>query len=139
MELKQAEQHILSDVFPSAATFPGLSDHSWKKQTFKAGDTLFKPGQPSNRFVLLGQGTIRVQLQNDQERNLLLYRIEPGQLCIHSLINLIMMKISAISLLRKLMDGCAGRKRSSFINGWTVPVSFSTGYSTILVPASNRL
>ncbi|OOZ00536.1 Crp/Fnr family transcriptional regulator [Solemya velum gill symbiont] len=89
MELKQAEQHILSDVFPAAAKFPGLDDHNWKKQVFKAGDTLFKPGQPCNRFVLLGQGAIRVQLQNDQGRSLLLYRIEPGQLCIHSLINLI--------------------------------------------------
>jgi CRP/FNR family transcriptional regulator len=39
--------------------------------------------------MLLGNGIVRVELQNPQSRSMVLYRIEPGQLCIHSLINLI--------------------------------------------------
>jgi CRP/FNR family transcriptional regulator len=39
--------------------------------------------------MLAGAGSVRVDVQNPQGRSITLYRIEPGQLCIHSLINLI--------------------------------------------------
>jgi len=89
MELKMADQSALSNLFPEVGNIQDLSSYSWKKQSFRKGETLFKPGQPCNRFMLLGKGVVRVELQNFQSRSMLLYRIEPGQLCIHSLINLI--------------------------------------------------
>ncbi len=89
LELKIAEQKVLSNVFPVVKEMPELNHYDWKKQAFNQGDVLFKPGEPCNRFMLLGKGQVRVELQNPQGRAMLLYRIEPGQLCIHSLINLI--------------------------------------------------
>jgi len=89
LELRMAEQDILSNIFPEVADIQELSSYSWKKQSFHGGEVLFKPGQPCNRFMLLGKGTVRVELKNTQNRSMLLYRIDPGQLCIHSMINLI--------------------------------------------------
>ncbi len=89
VELKIAERKVLSDVFPNVKTMPQLVDYQWKKQSFSKNDILFNPGLPCNRFMLLGKGTVRIELQNEQTRAITLYRIEPGQLCIHSLINLI--------------------------------------------------
>ncbi len=89
LELRMADQSTLSNVFPEIAEMQELSSYSWRKQSFHKGETLFKPGQPCNRFMLLGKGVVRVELKNSQSRSMLLYRIDPGQLCIHSLINLI--------------------------------------------------
>ena len=89
LELKLAEQQVLSNVFPEVSSIPDMENYSWKKQSFKHSEVLFKPGQPCDRFMLLGHGVVRVELQNPQSRAMVLYRIEPGQLCIHSLINLI--------------------------------------------------
>lgn len=85
----RAERKVLSDLFPLALELPQLSDYQWKKQVFKRGDILFRPGKPCERFMLAGAGRVRVDLQNPQGRSITLYRTEPGQLCIHSLINLI--------------------------------------------------
>lgn len=89
LELKIAEHKVLSDVFPVVKEMPELNNYNWNKQSFHRDEVLFKPGQPCNRFMLLGKGRVRVELQNPQGRSMVLYRIEPGQLCIHSLINLI--------------------------------------------------
>ncbi|MCK4708331.1 MAG: Crp/Fnr family transcriptional regulator [Gammaproteobacteria bacterium] len=89
LELKMADQSALSNLFPEVGNIEGLSSYSWRKQSFHKGDTLFQPGQPCDRFMLLGRGAVRVELKNVQLRSIVLYRIEPGQLCIHSLINLI--------------------------------------------------
>ncbi len=88
VELKIAEQKVLSNVFPVVKEITELGDYDWKKQAFHRGEVLFRPDEACNRFMLLGKGQVRVELQNPQGRALLLYRIEPGQLCIHSLINL---------------------------------------------------
>jgi len=88
-ELKMAEQGTLSNLFPDLANLQELTTYQWKKHEFRKGDPLFKPGQPCDRFMLLGEGSVRVELQNKQLRTMLLYHINPGQLCIHSLINLI--------------------------------------------------
>ncbi len=88
-ELIMADQGTLSDVFPEIDKMDELSSYDWKKQSFYKGEVLFKPGQPCNRFMLIGKGVVKVELQNNQLRTMLLYRIDPGQLCIHSLINLI--------------------------------------------------
>ncbi len=89
LELVMADQSTLSSIFPEMTDIHELSDYSWKKQSFTKGEILFKPGQPCYRFMLLGKGEVKVELQNTHDRSMLLYRIDPGQLCIHSLINLI--------------------------------------------------
>ncbi|MBL7004331.1 MAG: Crp/Fnr family transcriptional regulator [Gammaproteobacteria bacterium] len=89
LSLKIAERKVLSDVFPEVKSMPELNDYAWNKQVFKKNDVLFRPLKPCNRFMLLGSGCIRIELQNTLTRSITLYRIEPGQLCIHSLINLI--------------------------------------------------
>jgi len=88
-ELKMAEQGTLSNLFPDIVNMQELSTYQWNKQQFRKGDSLFRPGQPCDRFMLLGKGNVRVELKNNQLRTMLLYHIDPGQLCIHSLINLI--------------------------------------------------
>lgn len=87
--IRPGERKILSNLFPATQEIPELGDYKWKTQKFEAGDKLFTPSQPCNRFMLLASGTVRIELQNPQARSILLYRVEPGQLCIHSLINLI--------------------------------------------------
>ncbi len=89
LELKIAERKVLSDVFPEVKKLPQLHNYQWKKLVFKKNDILFMPEKPCNRFMLLGSGRIRIELQKSNTRAITLYRVEPGQLCIHSLINLI--------------------------------------------------
>ncbi|MGB5602117.1 MAG: Crp/Fnr family transcriptional regulator, partial [Gammaproteobacteria bacterium] len=89
LEFKLADRKVLSNVFPEVSSIPDMQNHRWKKKRFSRNEVLFEPGQPCNRFMLLGNGVVRVELQNPQSRSMVLYRIEPGQLCIHSLINLI--------------------------------------------------
>ena len=89
LELKLADREVLSNVFPEVSSIPDLERYQWQKKMFSKDEVLFKPGQACDRFMLLGRGSVRVELQNPQARSMVLYRIEPGQLCIHSLINLI--------------------------------------------------
>lgn len=88
-QLKRADQTTLTKIFPAIEQMDELTAYAWQKQSFQQDDVLFKPDQPCTRFMLLGHGKVRVELQSQQARSMLLYRIEPGQLCIHSLINLI--------------------------------------------------
>lgn len=89
LELKIAERKVLSNVFPEVKKMPQLNNYKWRKQIFKKDEILFTPSKPCNRFMLIGNGTIRIELQKSDTRVITLYRVEPGQLCIHSLINLI--------------------------------------------------
>lgn len=89
LEFNMMEQGVLSNVFPEITHMPEVESYSWRKHSFHKNEAVFTPGQPCHRFMLLGSGILRVELQNPQGRSVVLYRIEPGQLCIHSLINLI--------------------------------------------------
>lgn len=89
VELKMADHEVLSNVFPVVKDLPELENYAWRKQVFHPGEVIFEPGKPCNRFMLLGKGKLRIELRNPQGRAVVLYRIEPGQLCIHSLMNLI--------------------------------------------------
>jgi CRP/FNR family transcriptional regulator len=46
-----------------------------------AGQRIFVPGTPCRQFVLLLQGCVRVQILSPQGREIVLYRLEPGQAC----------------------------------------------------------
>jgi CRP/FNR family transcriptional regulator len=49
-----------------------------------AGGTLFDAGQPCRGFPLLLEGSVRVAKGSRSGREILLYRVEPGQACILS-------------------------------------------------------
>lgn len=89
VQLSLADHRVLSSVFPVIRELPELEAYPWRKQLFKRGDRLFKRNKPCERLKLLGYGSVRVEVQNAQERSMLLYRIEPGQLCINSIFSLL--------------------------------------------------
>ncbi len=59
---------------------PGLREFSAPK-----GATIFQPGQPCPGFVILSEGTIRVTLAGPSGREVVLYRVRPGEVCLQTL------------------------------------------------------
>lgn len=45
------------------------------------GTVVFEPGSPCSDYLMLMAGQIRVEIINDQGREIVLYRVEPGQGC----------------------------------------------------------
>lgn len=52
--------------------------------TASKGDILFSPGAPCAGFVLLDSGTIRVSLTARNGREVVLYRVSPGDICLQT-------------------------------------------------------
>lgn len=50
----------------------------------KRGDVLFQPGQDCPGFVILDKGTIRVTLTAANGREVVLYRVTPGSVCLQT-------------------------------------------------------
>jgi CRP/FNR family transcriptional regulator len=50
--------------------------------TAPAQQRLFAPGTPCRQFLLLLEGRVRVQILSPQGREIVLYRLEPGQACL---------------------------------------------------------
>ena len=48
------------------------------------GTVLFSPGQPCPGFVVLKSGTIRVSLTSANGREVVLYRVHPGDICLQT-------------------------------------------------------
>ena len=48
------------------------------------GKTIFQPGQDCPGFVLLSKGTIRVTLTGPSGREVVLYRVQPGEVCLQT-------------------------------------------------------
>lgn len=87
--IQPPEWTVLSNLFPGIHHLPELSRQRWMQQNFDAETTLFEAGQSCQRFVLLGAGNIRIQMTKSRSRRMTLYRLTPGQLCLHSIMNLI--------------------------------------------------
>lgn len=47
-----------------------------------AGTTLFGPGSPAERFVVVLSGTVRVEQVGEGGRSIVLYRVGPGESCV---------------------------------------------------------
>ncbi len=47
-----------------------------------AGTVLFRPGTPCSQYLLVVTGRVRVQITGDNGRQVVLYRVEPGQACV---------------------------------------------------------
>lgn len=50
--------------------------------TLGAGQAVFRAGSPCGNYVLLLEGSVRVQLIGEGGREAVLYRVQPGQSCI---------------------------------------------------------
>lgn len=55
-----------------------------RRFTARKGDILFSPGQPCPGFLVLDSGTIRVSLTGANGREVVLYRVQPGGLCLQT-------------------------------------------------------
>lgn len=81
------------------ADYPALTENAdtqcWnmlvnaRLQTFPADMTIFHEGMECNHLMLIVEGRVRVYRHSDEGREVTLYRVEPGQLCVHSLNNLV--------------------------------------------------
>jgi CRP/FNR family transcriptional regulator len=55
-----------------------------QRRSIAAGAALFHPGQPCSAFVLVHGGCIRVSLTSEAGREIILYRVGPGQVCLQT-------------------------------------------------------
>lgn len=49
-----------------------------------AGTVLFRPGDDCSGFVIVHEGTIRVSLTAENGREIILYRVRPGEICLQT-------------------------------------------------------
>lgn len=73
-------------LFPELAR---IADEAWREAAsaaqdarVPAGATICRPGDPCVNFVLLAEGTIRVFESGEGGRELVLYRVQPGEMCV---------------------------------------------------------
>lgn len=81
------------------ASFPelaGISDGAWLEALRMTTDTsvpsgtiLIRRGDPCRNFVLVAEGTVRVYERSDTGREIVLYRVKAGEMCILTMTNLI--------------------------------------------------
>ena len=55
-----------------------------RKLHLTSGTVIFRPGSECPGFVILHSGTIRVSLVSEGGRELVLYRVTPGQICLQT-------------------------------------------------------
>jgi CRP/FNR family transcriptional regulator len=89
----------VSELKKLLAEYPDLTENAdvqcWemlagaKLQQMDAGTILFKEGMACEHLMLIVDGYIRVFKESVEGREVTLYRVEPGQLCIHNLNNLV--------------------------------------------------
>jgi len=60
-----------------------------KLHTFDANTIMFNENIECKHLMLVVEGTVRVFKDSDEGREMTLYRVEPGELCVHNLNNLV--------------------------------------------------
>ena len=73
-------------VVSSAADARHMSQRCCMYRPFTAprGKVLFQPGQACPGFILLSEGTIKVTLTGASGREVVLYRVRPGEVCLQT-------------------------------------------------------
>lgn len=81
------------------ASFPDLAritDDAWldalqmtTELTVPAGTLLIRKGDPCRSFVFVSEGTVRVYERSDMGREIVLYRVKSGEICILTMSNLV--------------------------------------------------
>lgn len=89
----QSRLHEINTVYPVLAD---ITEKSWidvidqaKPLVIEPGTTLFSGSVTCNNFMLILEGTIRIYQTAEDGREITLYRVEPGDLCIISLSSLL--------------------------------------------------
>lgn len=82
------DQYIAQQVAALFPVFRALPDEAWKKVVQHAqriavpqGSVIFEDGSPCGAFPLVLSGSVRVIKIGQNGRELLLYRVEPGEIC----------------------------------------------------------
>ncbi len=60
------------------------NDRDQQTVRYRAGAHLFRPGEPCAGFLMVRQGTIRVSLLAANGREIVLYRVRPGEICLQT-------------------------------------------------------
>lgn len=61
----------------------------------RAGDVLFRPNDPCRGFIALARGAIKVTLTSASGREIVLYRVRPGEICLQTFSCLVQGKVYA--------------------------------------------
>ncbi len=73
------------DRFPQLAALPAEPRHKLRAQArivdLPSGARVFGPGHPPQSFLLLLSGSVRVQQTSENGREIVLYRVAPGESC----------------------------------------------------------
>lgn len=98
ISLNNAQQD-LAELKSLLADYPALTENAdpqcWEMlsnarvHSFDADTTLFYAGMECSQLMLILEGCVRVFRNSDEGREVTLYRVEPGQLCVHNLNNLV--------------------------------------------------
>ena len=66
-----------------------LDDEAWRRAMraarlteLPAGAAAFRPGDPCQGYLLVSEGSIRVQMLTESGREIVLYRVAPGETCV---------------------------------------------------------
>ncbi|MEZ5958210.1 MAG: Crp/Fnr family transcriptional regulator [Hyphomonadaceae bacterium] len=71
----EVAQQSLADIAAAAGATPVRAG---------PGDVLFRPDDPCQGFITLRRGTIRVALSSAGGREIVLYRVRPGEICLQT-------------------------------------------------------
>lgn len=81
----------MTDGSDDIATFPGLDEPGRALLAVRSrhaaapeGTVLFRPGEVCSQLVLLATGRVQVRIISESGRELLLYRVHPGETCVLS-------------------------------------------------------
>lgn len=93
-QLRHSEKDF-SELKSLLSDYPDLTDNAdtscWEMlassrlQSFDPNTIMFYEGMVCEHFMLIIEGCIRVFKESNEGREVTLYRVEPGQLCIHNL------------------------------------------------------
>ena len=94
---RHAEEY--SQLKELLADYPDLTENAdascWEMlagarlHSFEANTVLFHEGMVCEHLMMIVEGCVRVYKESEEGREVTLYRVEPGQLCIHNLNNLV--------------------------------------------------
>lgn len=102
--------------FPTDPALAPLAELAARAQTLRvpAGTRLFDAGQPCPGFPLVDAGSVRVSLMAPDGRQLELYRVEPGEVCV----------VSATCLFAHRMATASGEARTETVLRLISPADF---------------
>lgn len=92
----QHDESVANKWLPRFPELSKINDPAWLEAVQNAriraipqGTVIFRPGDPCMSFVLVLTGTVRIYLPSETGREILLYRVDPGEICVLTLSNLL--------------------------------------------------